>query len=290
MIVIFAKFLAILPLPWTHCLGAGFGHVFYWLDASGKRTAWDNLTQSDLFPDPKARRICLKKSYIEIGKGALESLALWGMPLSKIEPLIQQISGWEHLDAAYKEQQSVIFLTPHLGCFEITSLCIGLKYPVTVLYRPPKKAHMEDMMISGRAKGKVNVAAANVQGVRLLMQALKRKEFIGILPDQIPAAGEGEWAPFFGKPAYTMTLACKLAEKTQSRIIMTYGERLPNGKGFHVHFAPVASIATTSLMNEAVAKQISECPTQYLWRYPRFKVRHFASAIEPTRQSNDEPS
>lgn len=276
MIAAVAKLLAILPLPWTHCLGAGIGQLFYWFDFKGKRTAWENLTQSNLFLDAKTRRDCLKQSYIEIGKGALESLALWAMPMAKIEPLIKQVSGWQLLDEAYARQQSVIFLTPHLGCFEITSLCIGRHYPVTVLYRPPKKANMEGMMISGRAKGKVNVAAANVQGVRLLMQALKRKEFIGILPDQIPAAGEGEWAPFFGKPAYTMTLASKLAEKTQSQVIMTYGERMPNGAGFHVHFTAVESIANVAQMNEAVAKQIAECPTQYLWRYPRFKVRHFA--------------
>jgi len=126
---------------------------------------------------------------------------------------------------------------------------------------------------SGRSKGLVKLAPANVHGVRSLMQALKKGEAIGILPDQIPNEGDGEWADFFGKPAYTMTLASKLAEKTGAAVIMAFGERLAKGAGYEIHLSAVESIATPALLNQAIETQIRQKPTQYLWRYNRYKVR-----------------
>ena len=111
-----------------------------------------------------------------------------------------------------------------------------------------------------------------MQGVKTLMQALKRGEAIGILPDQIPQAGEGEWANFFGKPAYTMSLASKLAEKTSATVIMAFGERLANGEGFTIHLKEIESIATPALLNAALEAQIKQCPSQYYWNYHRYKV------------------
>ena len=115
------------------------------------------------------------------------------------------------------------------------------------------------------------------------MQALKKGEAIGILPDQIPAAGEGEWADFFGKPAYTMTLASRLAEKTGATVIMAFGERLADGQGYRIHLTKVESIATPDLLNQAIEQQIKQKPEQYLWRYNRYKTRRHAM------QKNDAP-
>jgi KDO2-lipid IV(A) lauroyltransferase len=128
---------------------------------------------------------------------------------------------------------------------------------------------------SGRSNQNISLAPANMHGVRLLMQALKRGEAIGILPDQIPGKGEGEWVPFFGKSAYTMSLASKLAEKTGATVIMAFGERLQNGEGFNIHLTALAdgAIATPALLNKAIETQIAQHPTQYLWSYPRYKIR-----------------
>ena len=179
---------------------------------------------------------------------------------------------------ALKLGRGIIFLTPHLGCFEITSIYYGSKHPITVLYRAPKIKSLEKLILKGRARTGVTLAEANASGVRKLMQALKRGEAIGILPDQIPAEGEGEWADFFGKPAYTMTLASKLAEKTGASVIMGYGERLAKGVGYAIHLTTIAAgaIATPALLNKAIETQIAQKPDQYLWRYNRYKARRHA--------------
>ncbi len=175
-----------------------------------------------------------------------------------------------------RKKKGIIFLTPHLGCFEITSIFYGAKHPITVLFRAPKLTFLLPLITKGRTRTGVSLAEANASGVRKLMQALKRGEAIGILPDQIPKAGEGEWADFFGKPAYTMSLASKLAEKTGATVIMAFGERLENGAGYHIHLNKVDSIATPTLLNAAIEKQIAQKPEQYLWQYNRWKARKHA--------------
>mgnify|MGYP000046428973 FL=1 len=196
---------------------------------------------------------------------------------------VKGCGNWHLVDEALTKGKGLIFLTPHLGCFEITSIYYASHHPITVLFRPPKKSWLAPLIDSGRVKGQVKLAPANAQGVRALMQALKRGEAIGILPDQIPAAGEGEWADFFGKPAYTMTLAGKLAEKTGATVIMAFGERLTDGQGYRIHLTKVESIATAGLLNQAIEQQIKQKPEQYLWRYNRYKTRRHAM------QKNDAP-
>ena len=83
-----------------------------------------------------------------------------------------------------------------------------------MLYRPPKIKFLRPLVEAGRGRDRVQLAPANLGGVRLLLKALRRGDAVGILPDQVPAEGEGVWVDFFGRPAYTMTLAAKLALAT----------------------------------------------------------------------------
>lgn len=232
--------------------------------------------QSGLCSNIEALNATIKTNIAETGKAILETLAIWQWPQHKALQLVHECSDWHLVEAALKNGKGLIFLTPHLGCFEITSVYYANQHPITVLFRPPKKSWLSPMVDLGRMKGQVKLAPANTQGVRMLMQALKKGEAIGILPDQIPAAGEGEWAEFFGKPAYTMTLASKLAEKTGATVIMAFGERLANGQGYNIHLTKVESIANPSLLNQAIEQQIKQQPAQYLWRYNRYKMRRHA--------------
>jgi KDO2-lipid IV(A) lauroyltransferase len=77
-----------------------------------------------------------------------------------------------------------------------------------------------------------------------------------------------------------MTLASKLAEKTGATVIMAYGERLANGAGYEIHLQRIDSIATPTLLNKAIETQVIQKPTQYLWRYNRYKIRRHAMKKE----------
>ncbi|MEY3744004.1 MAG: hypothetical protein RLZZ541_1059, partial [Pseudomonadota bacterium] len=211
----------------------------------------------------------------ESGKALLETLAIWFRNDKRQLSLVRSFDGWNHIEAGLASGKGIIFLTPHMGCFEITSLYVATRHPVTVLYRPPRHAWMLPLMNMGRKRGKIILAQANIHGVKQLLQAIKRGEAIGMLPDQAPLEGEGEWAPFFGRPAYTMTLVSKLAKKTGAQVLMVFGERLSYGRGYDIHIRPIADggINTPTLLNTEIERTVMQCPTQYLWGYDRYKAR-----------------
>ena len=110
-----------------------------------------------------------------------------------------------------------------------------------------------------------------------MLKALKSGEAVGLLPDQVPPQGLGVWAPFFGRQAYTMTLSTRLAQQTGATILLAWGERLPWGRGYRVHFRPWAGAvaddpaSAAAQVNAHMEGLIRECPRQYLWGYARYK-------------------
>jgi Kdo2-lipid IVA lauroyltransferase/acyltransferase len=272
------KFASILTLSTIHRLGAYLGYVIYYGSGRTRRRMQCNLRQSGLAKDEAQFKAILKKTIQSLGQGAIETLAIWQKDEAILQSYIQAVIGWELVEKALAKGKGLIFLTPHLGCFEIASIFYGAKHPITVLYRPPKLKLLQPLIEKGRERTGVMLAEANASGVRKLMQALKRGEAIGILPDQVPNEGEGEWAPFFGAPAYTMSLASKIAEKSGATVLMAFSERLAHGEGYKIHISEVASIATPTLLNQAIEQQIAQKPEQYLWSYNRFKKRQYALA------------
>ena len=280
MLKLFFKCFAILSLPTLHKLGATLGWLIYFYSPKSAKIMKENIRNSSLANSDQAFKHILHENIAETGKSILETLGIWQKKETELLAMIKQVHGWPLIKDALQQGKGLIFLTPHLGCFEITSIYYGSKHPITVLYRAPKMSWLNPLIQAGRSRTGVSLAEANASGVRKLMQALKRGEAIGILPDQIPAAGEGEWADFFGKPAYTMTLASKLAEKTGATVIMAYGKRLANGAGFEIYLQKIESIATPALLNKAIEQQIAQKPSQYLWRYNRYKQRRHAMGKE----------
>ena len=93
----------------------------------------------------------------------------------------------------------------------------------------------------------------------------------------VPQEGEGVWAPFFGRNAYTMTLPAKLAQLGKADILLVYAERLPKGRGYVVRFVPFeGDLSGTAAeqavsINRAMEQLIARCPAQYFWSYNRYK-------------------
>lgn len=270
------KIFSILSLSVINRLGSLLGYGIYLFSGRARRLINTNLRNSGLAKD-EAHFQALKHDNIKaLGIGVIETMAIFQKDEATLLSYVNDVHGWHYVEAAYKQGKGAILLTPHLGCFEMTSIYYGSNHPITVMFRPPKLQFLGAMIEKGRTRTGITLAEANASGVRKVIQALKRGEAIGILPDQVPNEGEGEWADFFGQPAYTMSLASKLANKTEAPVIMAFGERLEDGKGFDIHFTQVDSIATPALLNQAIEKQIKQKPGQYLWSYNRYKQRSYA--------------
>jgi KDO2-lipid IV(A) lauroyltransferase len=220
----------------------------------------------------------LRRAVAEAGKSVLELPAVWLRPEQQALQLLKKCHGWEHVEAALLRGKGLVFLTPHMGCFEITSLYYAARHPITVLYRPPRLKWLQPLIDAGRVRGQVTLAPTDLGGVRALFKALRRGEAIGILPDQVPGQGEGVWADFFGRPAYTMTLVGRLVHSTDAAVVLAAAFRLPHGKGFDLWLEPLPEgmpdepVAAARFINAAIESLVRRRPEQYLWSYNRYKA------------------
>lgn len=279
MLLAVLRMLARLPLSWLHGAGAALGRLVYRVSPSYAARLRDNLYASAVCGGDAQCRELLRAVVAEAGKGIAELIAVWFGTDDKVARLAVACDGWSVVEVARARGKGIIIVTPHLGCFEMVSLYFVQRLPMTVMYRPPKLAWLEPVMIAGRTRWQATVAPANLRGVRTFYRTLQHGGTVGLLPDQAPGAGEGVWADFFGRPAYTMTLAVRLQRATGAAVIMVIAERLSGGRGYHLHFEelPTAQFDEVAL-NRAVETQVRRRPEQYLWSYNRYKVPAGADA------------
>ena len=260
-----------LPLFILHGLGGFLGRVAYQFDRRFKERIDANLKRASISSDENDLKKLTQLSIREIGKCLMEAPAIWFNSPQKNFRWVKQCYGWQHVEAALKKKKGIIFLTPHLGCFEITAQYYAHFQPITVLFKRPKHNWLANIVLSGRRHPQIHLAEANLHGVKQLMQALKKSEAIGVLPDQVPNEGQGVWAQFFNTPAYTMTLVSKLAKSSNATVLIGFGHRLKRGQGYEVYIEPLGQDHSPQGINNRLEMLIRKYPTQYLWNYQRFK-------------------
>lgn len=260
--------LAILPLPLLHALGALLGWLAFLLSPTYRRRFLANARQAGY---GLAR---VWAAIAHSGRLLGEAPRLWfGRPVAV------RWEGAELIEAALARRQGIIFLTPHLGCFEVTAQAYAQRFgPITVLYRPARKKWLRELVDTARSRPNLATAPATLAGVRQMLRVLKSGGVVGLLPDQVPPEGLGVQAPFFGRDAYTMTLPARLAQQTGAVLLPAWGERLAFGRGYVVHVRswdgdlPDDASAAAAQVNRRMEKLVRECPTQYLWGYARYKT------------------
>ena len=264
------RFFSIFPLPVLHALGVGLGWLVYLLSPSYRRRMRANMKQAGF-----SRH--LGSAVGEAGKAIAELPFIWCADPQRVTNRAT-VENWDLVQQYLDAGKGIVFLTPHLGCFEITDQEIAHRTELMVMYRPPRKEAMKPLIEGARARKNLLLAPANMSGVRMLAKFLKKGQPIGLLPDQVPQEGEGVWADFFGRTAYTMTLPAKMAQLGDAVILIVYAERLPGGKGYVVRFVPFEgslegnSAAQARAINAEMEKLIARCPAQYYWSYNRYKV------------------
>jgi KDO2-lipid IV(A) lauroyltransferase len=270
-------------LRFLHALGAVLGWVAYLASTAYRRRLVEHAALAGIAPAQRRRSVA------EAGRMGAEGLRLWLRPAD--EPIADPVH-WEgaaHIDAALAKGRGLLLLTPHLGSFEMSAQAyaerFGAQAPITVLYRPARHPWLRRFQERARARPALATAPASLGGVRQMLRALQRGQAVGLLPDQVPPYGQGVWARFFGRPAYTMTLAARLALQSGAPVLLARCERLPAGRGFRVVVDRLAETipataegddealarAQAEVINRAMEQQILHCPEQYLWGYRRYK-------------------
>lgn len=276
MLIGLLRQLSKLPLSWLQATGAALGWIVYFFSPVYAARLRENLQQSGLCRDEQDFRRVLHRNVAEAGRAGAELVAVWFRPVAASLQLVVRSSPVTVSEEAERRERGIIYLSPHFGCFELAALWLAQRRPMTVLYRQPRKAFLQPLIDAGRGRDRVHLAPATLGGVRLLLKALRRGEAVGILPDQVPANGEGAWVDFFGRPAYTMTLIGKLVEATGATVVLFAGLRLPHAEGYAVHLEKFDGDCTgpagLRVLNATMEKMVALDPAQYLWSYNRYKV------------------
>jgi len=273
------RLLARLPLAANHALGAFLGRLVFLLAPRYRWRLLDNLRASGVV-DPAQVGPAARANAAEIGKTVTEMA--WALfRADEIVAKVSECAGWEAVERLRAEGRPILFVTPHLGAYDVAGRYLLTRLPILAMYRPHKIFWIDQLLREGRNRGAApdgtNVAPATLAGVRMVLKHLKRGGCGVVLPDQVPGKGDGVWADFFGRPAYTMTLVGRLQEATGAAAVFCYAERLPRGAGYRMHLAPMAKplsagrVAAAREVNAAVEALVRECPRQYLWSYNRYK-------------------
>ncbi len=273
------RLLAHVPLPWMHRLGAWLGWLVYACSGSYRQRLTANAKNAG-FSAAQYR-----PAIAAAGAMVAELPWLWLRPAGKSVLSRVRWSNETVFEHALATKRGVILATPHVGSWEMIGQAIAERFgpthgPLTVLFRPARKAWLADLIAGSRDRPGLKTLPTTMTGVRGLMRVLRAGGYTGVLPDQVPPKGQGVWAPFFGKPAYTMTLLARLAQQTGAQVLMTWCERLP-GAQYVIHFEPVDAPAlydakatpeaAATAMNETLMRLIGRLPGQYLWGYGRYK-------------------
>ena len=280
-----------LPWPLLRALADGVARLWIALDAREARVTRRNLELIRADLDANAREVLLGEIVRTTVRQAFETLRLWTRPAARNLADLVEIHGEALFDDALRSGNGLIVAAPHMGNWELLNQWLASKAPLAILYRPPESAVGEAFLrrVRANAGGQVEQVRAEAAGVRTLLKRLQKGGVVGILPDQQPKAGEGEFAPFFGKPALTMTLLGRLANRSGARVLLCWCERLP-GSGaprfaLHVQGAPTGvdaadpaqAVAALNAGVEAVARRDF---AQYQWTYKRYTLRPPGSGEE----------
>jgi KDO2-lipid IV(A) lauroyltransferase len=281
LLILSLHFFALLPLRVARALGRMLGDICWFTRGRMAQTTLTNLALC--FPGMSAvernklARASLRHTMMTITEGG----AVWLWPAAKALALIHKVEGLDLLRAAHAAGKGVIMLGPHLGHWELTGLYLNTAGcgQNSQLFQAPDDPRLGKLIYEARSRSGSHMVPTDQKGVGVLLQALRRGEVIGILPDQVPPESGGEFAPFFEIPALTMTLACRLQQKTGARMLMVFSRReLHPEQGFTVVIQePDPKIYAEHMpealagLNHSIETLMVGVPEQYQWEYKRFK-------------------
>ena len=279
LLYLLLRLLALLPLRVLHGIGSGLGRLLLWRRGRMVQNTAVNLRIARPQLDDARQEALLREVMVESGKSASEIVKVWGAGAERALELVREVRGADLLDAALATGKGVIIAAPHLGCWELLNYWLCRRTPMAILYRPPRIAAIEGLLRKVRGALAPEQVRADGAGVRTLYKRLAAGGTVGILPDQKPRAGEGQFAPFFGSQALTMVLLPRLAARTGATVLFAFAERLPCGGGYRIHLLPApAGLADADLgiacsaLNQGVQNCVELAFAQYQWQYKRYSA------------------
>ncbi|NNC55710.1 MAG: lysophospholipid acyltransferase family protein, partial [Pseudomonadales bacterium] len=268
--------LALLPLAGARFLARSAAKLLGHTDNRHRRIARVNIALTQKHLTEVEQQALVNRVLEQSLCTSLEMPLVWRRDNAWLQKKILQVDNETQLLDALSLGKGVLLICPHVGNWEVLGRHLPRYASTTSLYQPPKIAWLESFVKRGREMSGANLVPTSQRGIAKMLKALQRGEIVGMLPDQVPKQNAGTFAPFFGVPAYSMTLVYKLLQKTGCQAVLGYALR--ENEGFRIVFKPVPNALYSEDMQHSVAalNQLVESSTeedlaQYQWAYKRFK-------------------
>lgn len=274
-----------IPLICAQYLAFIIGKILTLFPSSVKRITEININKC--FPEKSAieRKKLINQSVIHTIITATEMPRIFMAKPADLFKSFTNIHGYHHAKTDFDNGNGVLFIGPHFGCWEIAGLKVSQEFPVHTLYTPARSEVVNVLVEKSRSRSGAIMSEANNRGVMAMFKALKKKQCVAILADQVPDIAGGYYIPFFNIPALTMTLVAKMYAKCSPRVYVTYAIRNGVGKGYSMFYVSLEkyfklfegdrSLSSDQIflyaMNKCFEDIIISAPEQYEWSYKRFK-------------------
>lgn len=272
------SWLARMPAPVADATGRLIGRFVHRKGSRNQRRTQINLALA--YPDmPLKDRLELERQSLkDLGEKAARLARVWVLGSENPDQLRdpEDLDDWNQ---AIKAGEGMLLLVPHLGNWELLGGWVAEHGVLNAMYRPARLQGVDELILNGRVAQGYQMHPTNVKGVAGLLKSLKKGEIVAVLPDQEPDLDGGEFAPFFGVPALTMTLAHKLAQKQPSAAVFIAAAVRLDARHYQVvlqrlpGFGAQPTQAGLTQMNLAIESLVRRYPEQYQWEYKRFQTR-----------------
>lgn len=279
----FVKMLGVLPRPVARGLAAGTVRLLLLLLPRMRKTAEFNLRLA--FPEwsEAQRRVVLKGMARNLGWMAAEFARLPRYTRENIESVVL-LDGHENFLAGKSRGKGVIYLTGHIGAWELSSYAHALYgFPLHYMARPLDNAPLDEMVNEYRGRSGNKPIYKN-EAARMMLKVLKDAGTVGILADQNTMPGEGVFVDFFGTQACTTTGIARVALHTDAAVVPGYAYWDQNLRKYRLRFEPPVELVrtgdterdvreNTQRFTKVIEEIIRKHPEQWVWIHARWKNR-----------------
>ncbi len=266
------RLFGLLPLSWLRGLGVVLGSLISILPIRETRVTRQNIKLCFPHLDRMQAAKLARSSLQHMLMSVCELPKIWSLPYPKLARLIVDANGVNALEHALALRKGVIIAVPHLGAWELLNFYVAEQTELAVLYRAPRKPWVESVLNAARGRTRAVPVRAEPAAVRGLLKRLQSGGVLGILPDQQPKQGEGEFAPMFGIDAFTMTLLPKLAVRTGATVLFANAVRVTGGFRIEIR-AAAPEVIDVKTLNINVENLVQPWLEQYQWSYKRYSMR-----------------
>lgn len=282
LIRVAAAGVSLLPLRCASALGARFGALAWTIAFGERKKALDSLAVA--FPEraEAERRALGRACFAHLGRGAFELACL-----PELDRSIDTLVDWPAesravLDAAMARKKGVIFVSGHVGHWELLARRVALAgYPGQVIARETSDPRLTALIESMRASGRMKVIWRGCPGAaKQMLRAIKRGEILGILMDQDTKV-QSVFVPFFGREARTPRAAADLALHTGAAVVLGFCHRVgPTAFRVSMRELPAPSaegetavVEFTQALTQGIEAAIRSAPEQWVWMHRRWRSR-----------------